>query len=58
MQDVRHDGSVGEEKELNLQELYEKMADPDIDHVRVFNKETGNKVPIQKNWKRTSRRKK
>ncbi len=37
MQDVRRDGSGGEIKGFDVEELKKSLADPYIDHVEVFN---------------------
>ncbi len=37
MQDIRKDGSGGEIKGFDVEELKKSLTDPDIDHVEVFN---------------------
>lgn len=47
MQNVYHDGSVGEIKDFGLIELQKSLKDLNVDHVKVFNRETGGQVEIE-----------
>jgi uncharacterized protein involved in exopolysaccharide biosynthesis len=47
MQEVYKDGTLGKEKDLNdYKELLEALKNQNVDHIRVFEKEKGNKVGI------------
>jgi hypothetical protein len=47
MQEVYKDGTLGKEKDLNdYKELLEALKNQNVDHIRVFEKDKGNKVSI------------
>lgn len=44
MQEVSLDGIMGQLEDFDMEKLKESLLKPTVDHVRVFNKETGGKV--------------
>ena len=46
MQSVYRDGTLGEQKDFDLEGMQKLLADMSIDHVRVFEKTCGGKVGI------------
>jgi len=49
MRDVYKDGSMGEIRDLDFNELQKSLEDVKVDHVRVFNRETGGQIQIEIN---------
>lgn len=46
MQEVYRDGSLGEVKDFAMEELKQALLNSQVDHVRVFERDNGNKVGI------------
>lgn len=44
MQDVKHDGSLGEEQKFDLEKMQELLQQTAVDHVKVYNEDHGNKL--------------
>lgn len=49
MQEVYNDGTLGKIRDLDLERLQDFLSDPNVDHVRVFNRETGGQVQVEIN---------
>jgi len=46
MQEVYRDGSLGVVKDFSAEELKQALMNAQVDHVRVFERDNGNKVGI------------
>ncbi len=49
MQEVYIDGSLGETKGFDVGALRKSLEDLNVDHVRVFNQETGGQIQVEIN---------
>ena len=49
MQDVYKNGSMGEIRNLDFNELKKSLENSEVDHVRVFDRETGGQIHIEIN---------
>ena len=49
MQEVYRDGTLGEIKDFDVKEMEKALLNSEVDHVRVFNRETGGQIQIEVN---------
>ena len=47
MQEVYRDGTLGVVKDFSAEELKQALLNSQVDHVRIFERDNGNKVGIQ-----------
>ena len=47
MQEVYRDGRIGQVKDFTVDELKQALLNAQVDHVRVFERDSGNQVGIQ-----------
>ncbi len=49
MQEVYRNGSSGEIEDFNFEDLQKSLENKNVDHVKVFNRETDGKIEIEIN---------